>query len=68
MSNVFLTDFLRKIFAVSCVVCKGLKGGSVKIKFIFDLQPQMKSNCEKFQIAVILLHSQQESSRFGYKL
>ena len=24
MSNDFLTDFLRKIFVVSCVVCKGL--------------------------------------------
>ena len=25
MSNDFLTDFFRKIFAVSCVECKGLK-------------------------------------------
>ena len=24
MCNDFLTDFLRKIFAVSCVLCKGL--------------------------------------------
>ena len=68
MSNDFLTDFLRKTFAVLCVVCKGFKGGSVKIKFIFDLQPQMRFNGEKFRIAVILLHSQQVSSRFGYKL
>ena len=27
MSNDVLTDFFRKTFAVSCVVCKGLKSG-----------------------------------------
>ena len=37
MSYDFLTDLFRKIFVVSCVVCKGLNVKKIIAMFFFDI-------------------------------
>ena len=48
MSNDFLTDFFRKIFAVLCVVCEGLETGWLTDPMLSDMMPGMSNKivCE----------------------